>query len=678
VRLRSAAMASIAAALLGATTVAADITPANVNSLEQKWDFPAGQVTSSPVLAGGLLYVSSWDGFVYALDPGDGTVTWSYDTGSGVQMGSQSTIVVAPGGNVCFGDSLINVTCLNGATGAVVWGPKSLGTPGLDNIWSAPAVANGRLFVSVSSILDTPCTKGRLVALDVATGADLWTYQTVPDRICTNDTTIECTTNSDCGGNECVDARGAGVTATVSFDPTGNFLYMNPVSCFTFPAVGDSGTVLKLDAATGGVVWQARVDPIEQFGFCADDTSVDCGLDSDCSTGTCSVPKPLYLDFGSLNGPYPVDVPDGGGTKTLLVTASKSGTLYAFNETDGSVAWTNEVRPKPISPGFAAFGLFNGPVSIADGIIYAALYQLSPDRVCDNDASQGCDEDSDCPGGTCLPLPDHLMAFDATDGSVVWSDDIGAAWSGTSVANGVVYSGTNEVDPGDGSSELFAYDAATGARLAVQTLPKSTVSRVLVDGDSAYVGYGVLVPGGGVRAFTSRCSATPASGCLTGQKASFQIKNKGGSKNQLKWKLSRGDEFDQADLGNPSATTTYTACIYDETGDAPQQVAAITVEPGIGWQDKAPKGFKYKNKEGVSAGATGAQFKPGAAGKTKVQLKAKGANLTLPAPSGGGKFFVQDSDVTVQLINSDSATCWTSVFSAATKNETEQYKAKSP
>ena len=51
-------------------------------------------------------------------------------------------------------------------------------------------------------------------------------------------------------GAECVDARGAGVTATVSFDPSGDFLYMNPVSCYTFPAVGDSGTILKLDAAT--------------------------------------------------------------------------------------------------------------------------------------------------------------------------------------------------------------------------------------------------------------------------------------------------------------------------------------------------------------------------------------------------------------------------------------------
>src|SRR5690348_282834 len=64
--------AALAATLL-AGVAAADITPANVGTLVTKWDFPTngvryGGVTSSPTLGNGLLYVTSWNGALYALD----------------------------------------------------------------------------------------------------------------------------------------------------------------------------------------------------------------------------------------------------------------------------------------------------------------------------------------------------------------------------------------------------------------------------------------------------------------------------------------------------------------------------------------------------------------------------------------------------------------------------------
>jgi PQQ enzyme repeat len=47
--------------------------------------------------------------------------------------------------------------------------------------------------VGVASHNDNPCAHGRLVALDLDTGTVLWTHQTVPDRICDNDTAVACT-----------------------------------------------------------------------------------------------------------------------------------------------------------------------------------------------------------------------------------------------------------------------------------------------------------------------------------------------------------------------------------------------------------------------------------------------------------------------------------------------------
>ncbi|MCZ6570903.1 MAG: PQQ-binding-like beta-propeller repeat protein, partial [Deltaproteobacteria bacterium] len=260
----------LAALALAALTSAAraDIDTSNVADLSLKWDFPleAG-VTSTPVLANGLLYAPSWDGFVYALNPNDGSVVWSFDTGSGFIIGMPGSVMVAPNGNVCFGDTLAHVWCRNGLDGSPIW-DKSVGTFLVDAIWSALATANGRLFVSVASLQDVPCTNGRLLALDLATGADLWTLQTVPDKICDTDTSVECSMDSECGvGGRCIDGQGAGITATVSFDPTGEFVYMNTVGCFTFPSIGDSDTIFKIVAATGAVVWKTRVTPPEQLGF---------------------------------------------------------------------------------------------------------------------------------------------------------------------------------------------------------------------------------------------------------------------------------------------------------------------------------------------------------------------------------------------------------------------------
>lgn len=698
----------LATTWLCAPAASAQITADTVDDLKLKWDFSAGLVTASPVLANGLLYVASWDGFIYALDPDDGSTVWSHDTGSGGLgiTGSQTTPLVTPAGNVCVGTTLAEVTCLDGASGAVVWGPKSIGTPQLDNIWSGLATANGLLYVSVASILDQPCTNGRLLALDLDTGAGVWSLQTVPDNVCMTDTATECSTNADCpDAGRCVAGRGAGVTATVSFDPTDAFLYMNTVGCFTYPSIGDSDSFFKVDALTGAVVWKTRVNAPEQFGECVDDISIGCGRDADCPSGTCDLPQcadhpgilcsvagdcpsgdcqtlqvKAYNDFGFLNGPIPVDIDDGGGgTKTVVISGSKNGTLYALDEATGAIAWSNAVQPTPTPPGFAGFGLFNGPLSIADGRVYAALYQLIPRRVCANDNSVGCSSDSDCGAGTCLADVDHLMAFDADDGSIVWSDDIGPTWSATSVSNGIVFAGSDPGGAPNGLAELLAYDAVTGARLAAYQLPNQSVTRAVVDGDSLYVGYGVLSFPGGVHALELRCPGQPQSGCLTGQKSTLLVKKAGGDKDLLKWKLVKGQAFDQADLGLPQSSTNYSLCMYDETGNLASRQALITVPSSALWQDKSPKGFKYSDKVASADGVNGVQLKPGAEGKGKVQLKAKGANLPTPPPVAADKYFNVDSKLTVQLIaDGDVSTCWTADFTSAKKNDGSQFKASAP
>jgi len=96
------------------------------------------------------------------------------------------------------------------------------------------------------------------------------------------------------------------------------------------------------------------------------------------------------------------------------------------------------------------------------------------------------------------------------------------------------------------------------------------------------------------------CAPIPRGSCRGSQKAAFQIKDRSeGTKDQLKWKLSRGDAFTQADLGDPANTTTYTLCIYDETVDVPALVGSLRIAPMGSWEDTAPKGWKYRDSTGA-------------------------------------------------------------------------------
>jgi len=58
------------------------LTPSNVSALTRDWSHTTGgMITSSPVVAGGVVYVGSYDGKLYALDAMTGARKWNYTTG---------------------------------------------------------------------------------------------------------------------------------------------------------------------------------------------------------------------------------------------------------------------------------------------------------------------------------------------------------------------------------------------------------------------------------------------------------------------------------------------------------------------------------------------------------------------------------------------------------------------
>ena len=157
---------------------------------------------------------------------------------------------------------------------------------------------------------------------------------------------------------------------------------------------------------------------------------------------------------------------------------------------------------------------------------------------------------------------------------------------------------------------------------------------------------------------TPGCAATPVSGCATPGKAKLLIKDKppagASAKDKLIYKWLKGPAVDQSDFGDPvSGGTEIIICLYANNA----LVATFVAPDGPLWEAIGTKGYGYKDANAANDGLQKVQLKGGAAGKSKILVKAKGGNIDMP-----GLPLNDSTNVTVQVRRSDDAACWQSVF----------------
>lgn len=131
-----------------------------------RWVAHVGASETSPLLAGGRVYVGGWDGVVDALDARTGRRIWTYRTGGAVKGG-----LAAAGGVVYAGSYDGHLYALDGATGRLVW--RAAGQPGLlghGTFYATPAVAYGRVYVG--------STDGRVYSFGARSGRLRWSHRT--------------------------------------------------------------------------------------------------------------------------------------------------------------------------------------------------------------------------------------------------------------------------------------------------------------------------------------------------------------------------------------------------------------------------------------------------------------------------------------------------------------------
>lgn len=150
---------------------------------------PAG-FFATPIVVDHVVYVGSNSGDFYAVDEATGTVLWKVFLGyepkatCGYARGFNAT--AASGIDPTTGELAIYaasgdgyVYALNAADGTTLWKtPVNVPTPGVNDFyaWSSPEIANGKIYVGVSSFCDEPFVRGGIVALDQTTGVRVARY----------------------------------------------------------------------------------------------------------------------------------------------------------------------------------------------------------------------------------------------------------------------------------------------------------------------------------------------------------------------------------------------------------------------------------------------------------------------------------------------------------------------
>ncbi len=186
------------------------VNTASAARLGPRWQADIGMgaypPSGAPTVAGGRVFAGSsrpdGDNF-FAFDAATGRPLWSadvghhgpsdFDVGLGATPAVSGSVVVAGGGDSAYYG-------LDAATGTILWrNAMDVGPSGFT--WCSPLIANGRVYVGMSSEGDNPSVRGEVRVLGLASGALLGQQYFVPEGL-----------------------RGAGVWNSPSLSPDGRLL----------------------------------------------------------------------------------------------------------------------------------------------------------------------------------------------------------------------------------------------------------------------------------------------------------------------------------------------------------------------------------------------------------------------------------------------------------------------
>ena len=170
----------------------------------------------------------------------------------------------------------------------------------------------------------------------------------------------------------------------------------------------------------------------------------------------------------------------------------------------------------------------------------------------------------------------------------------------------------------------------------------------------------------------SLCEPLPRSGCSTAPRSRILIKNRSESGRRIKW-VWAGGTISPLDVGDPLVDTDFALCFYDEDGVQTHQPTRLEVSAASGncafscWRalaDTVNRGYVYRDIERFQDGVFKVLIKSGKPGADKIIVVSKGSTVPVPVAVSPTAMMHQNSNMTVQLVNSEGF-CWEAVYTPA-------------
>ncbi len=206
-----------------------NLTPESAKKLAVAWAFPTGttgQFEASPVVYGGVMYVTSSYNRLFALDATSGKLLWRYDHKNAENLrlccGPPNRGVGIAGDLVIMGTLDAHLIAFDRKTGEIVWKTEVADYKGGFSLTSAPLVVGELAIIGVAG--GEYGVRGFFDAYDVRTGKLAWRHYTIPAK---------GEPGAETWSGDSYERGGAPAWTTGAYDPETDTLYWttgNPVA----------------------------------------------------------------------------------------------------------------------------------------------------------------------------------------------------------------------------------------------------------------------------------------------------------------------------------------------------------------------------------------------------------------------------------------------------------------
>jgi len=435
----------------------------NVDRLRPEWTFQFGQIglqaapatysfEAAPIVIDGVMFLSGWDGYVWALDAVTGGELWRYKheipLDTPLCCGNVNRGVAVAQGKVFLATLSGRLVALDARTGDKVW-TKAFADPRAgESATIAPLVVKDMVFVGSSGAEFG--IRGHIDAFDVETGERRWRRYTIPAP---GEPGFESWPQD---GEAW--ARGGGSTwITPAYDPELDLMYWgtgNPSPDYDGGVrPGDNlytSSVIAIDPDDGTLRWHYQWTPHDQWDYDGNNENILFERDG----------RKLLAHFDKNGYLFILDRRDGELVRVGAFTKTTWGDINA----SGEVTARNEPSPAGTiaCPGPAGGKEWNhAAYSPRTGLLYAPVIEG-----CATFMQKRMEFRESLPyWGGAADVAGHeqrgsVKAFNASTGALVWS------WSNEHpMVSSILATGGDLVFAGEPDGDFNAYDAGNGELL---------------------------------------------------------------------------------------------------------------------------------------------------------------------------------------------------------------------